>query len=74
MTGELRGVASVAIMTEQFVSAAELMGRALGADGYPFVTVPHPISSASSEQLAERSRVAADACRDHLVRGGRAPD
>jgi len=57
-------------MTEQFVSAAELMGRVLGADGYPFVTIPHPISSASSEQLAERGRLAAEECRGHLVRTG----
>ncbi|MEM1331836.1 MAG: hypothetical protein AAGG08_00130 [Actinomycetota bacterium] len=39
-------------MTEKFVSAAELMCRVLGADGHAFVTIPHPISSATPEQLA----------------------
>ncbi len=42
-------------MTTQFVSAAELMARVLGADGYPFVTIEHPISSASQEQLEARA-------------------
>ena len=55
-------------MTEKFVSAAELMGRVLGADGYSFVVIPHPISSASPDELAERARLAAESCREHLVR------
>ncbi len=49
-------------MTEKFVSAAELMGRVLGADGYPFVTIPHPISSATGEQLVAAARIAAVQC------------
>jgi hypothetical protein len=61
-------VPSVAVMTEQFVSAAELMGRVLGAEGYPFVVIPHPISSATPEELAERAKVAAGVCREQLVR------
>ncbi len=56
------GVPSVGIMTEKFVSAAELMARVLGADGYPFVTIPHPISSSSPGQLAEAARIAAAEC------------
>ena len=38
-------------MTERFVSAAELMSRALGMPAYGFVVIGHPISSASTEQL-----------------------
>ena len=66
MTAERRGIPAVGIMTENFVSAAELMGRVLGADGYPFVTIPHPISSATGEQLAAAAREAARACADLL--------
>ncbi len=47
-------------MTEKFVSAAELMARVLGADGYPFVTIPHPVSSATDEQLRAAARAAAE--------------
>ena len=46
-------------MTEPFVSAAELMARVLGAEGYAFATISHPISSAGPEQLAEYARSAA---------------
>ena len=67
MSGERRGIPSVAIMTEKFVSAAELMGRVLGADGYPFVVIPHPISSATPDQLAAAARTAVDACLTHLT-------
>ena len=49
-------------MTSQFQSAAELMARVLGADGYPFVTIAHPISSATGEQLADAARTAAAEC------------
>ena len=47
-------------MTEKFVSAAVLMARVLGAEDHPFVTIPHPISSATDEQLTAAARVAAD--------------
>ena len=51
---------SVSVMTTQFVSAAELMGRVLGAEGYPFATIDHPISSATSDELAARARAAVE--------------
>jgi len=38
-------------MTSKFVSAAELMSRALGAENYPFVVVSHPISCATKDEL-----------------------
>jgi hypothetical protein len=57
--GERLGLPSAAIMTSMFVSAADMMARALGAEGYRFVVIDHPISSASVEALAERARKAA---------------
>nr|XP_061840638.1 probable nitronate monooxygenase [Nerophis lumbriciformis] len=47
-------------MTERFVSAAELMAQVLGAPEYRFVTIEHPISSASTDSLARRAVAAAD--------------
>ena len=38
-------------MTSKFVSAAEMMSRALGAENYPFVVISHPISSATKDEL-----------------------
>ncbi len=46
-------------MTSMFVSAAELMARALGAQQFPLVVIDHPISSAAPAALAERARKAA---------------
>jgi len=45
------GVPSFGIMTSKFVSAAELMSRALGAENFPFVAVRHPISSTTKDEL-----------------------
>ena len=59
MAGERQGLPSAGIMTEPFTSAAELMARVLGAEGYAFATIDHPISSAGPEQLVERARSAA---------------
>jgi len=64
VAGEKHGIPSIGIMTSKFVSAAELMARVLGADGYPFVVIDHPISSATQEMLADRARKAvADSAR-----------
>jgi hypothetical protein len=46
-------------MTAMFASAADMMARALGAEGYRYVTIEHPISSASPEALAGRAKRAA---------------
>ena len=40
-------------MTTRFVSAAELVARVLGMDGYAFAVIPHPVSSASDAQLRD---------------------
>ncbi len=58
---------SVGIMTEKFVSAAELMSRVLGAPGHRFVTIPHPISSATTEELAAAARSAANEIAEILT-------
>jgi hypothetical protein len=55
---EQLGIPSFGIMTSKFVSAAEMMSRALGADKYPFVIIDHPISSASDSDLAIQANLA----------------
>ena len=51
MTAERLGVPAIGVMTERFVSAAELMARVLGMPGYPFAIIPHPVSSATDGDL-----------------------
>lgn len=73
VTGERLGVPSVAVMTEKFISAAELMGQVLGAGGYPFAVIEHPISSATREELGARARDLAPAIAAALTAEGRRP-
>ena len=58
MTAERLGVPAMGVMTERFVSAAELMARVLGMPGYEFAVIGHPVSSASDDGLREMARVA----------------
>lgn len=61
------GVPAIAIMTANFISAAELMARTLGAEGYPFAIVDHPISSASDAMLAGKAQQAIQKGMDILT-------
>ena len=56
-------------MTENFVSAAELMSKVLGAPGYDFCVIDHPVSSASDAALRERARLTVDAFRRIVIDG-----
>ena len=48
---------AVGVMTTKFISAADLMARVLGADGFRYVAIEHPISSATDAALdAEAKR------------------
>ena len=56
------------VMTTRFVSAAELMARVLGYPGYSFAVIPHPISSASDDDLRDMAAVAITQMRRLLLR------
>ncbi|MEL7210540.1 MAG: hypothetical protein AAGK32_20295 [Actinomycetota bacterium] len=58
---------ATAVMTDRFVSAAELMTATLGAPDHPFVTIPHPLSSAEPDALVAAAREAAASCVDLLI-------
>jgi len=60
-------------MTSNFVSAAELMSRALGAENFPFVTVSHPISSATKNELILQAGNALQEGINFLLKSGRSP-
>jgi hypothetical protein len=55
VTAERLGVPAIAVMTTRFVSAAELMARVLGMPGYNFVTITHPVSSATDDDLRAKA-------------------
>jgi len=54
-------------MTENFVSAAQLMSRVLGMPDYEFVVIDHPVSSASDDKLLDMARRTIDTGTPLLV-------
>ena len=49
-------------MTDRFVSTARVMAEFLGLPGYPFVTIPHPISNNTDEEIDAKAEDAARQC------------
>jgi len=61
-------VPAIGVMTARFASAAQMMCRVLGLPDYKFVTIGHPISSASDGQLADYARTTIEQMRHLLLR------
>ena len=55
MSSERVGTPAVAVMTSNFVSAAELMATVLGMPGYEFAIIDHPVSCANDSELEARA-------------------
>ena len=55
VSSERAGTPALGVMTSRFVSAAELMSNVLGAPGYKFGVIDHPVSSASNTELANKA-------------------
>lgn len=53
---ERRGVPAAAICTELFVPNGRAIAEAHGAPDYPFALVPHPMASASQDELAREAK------------------
>jgi hypothetical protein len=48
-----RGIPTVAVVTEKFVSLAKASARALGYPDLPMVVVPHPFETLSAAAIRE---------------------
>jgi hypothetical protein len=66
---ERRGVPAAPICTDRFVPNGQAIGEAHGAPGYPFALVPHPLASASPEELKDRAKQVLPEILRLLVRG-----
>ena len=53
---ERRGIPSVAICTDLFIPNGQAIAEAHGAPDYPFALVPHPLASASQDELAREAK------------------
>ena len=68
MTAERHNSPAQAVMTDRFISAAELMSRVLGMPGYEFMVIPHPVSSADDAALCNMAAATAARMAQMLVR------
>jgi hypothetical protein len=69
VTAERHRIPAVGVMTERFVSAAELMARVLGMPSHRFIVIPHPISSANDAALRQMAEATAARLQAMLLRG-----
>jgi hypothetical protein len=56
ITFERLGIPSAVIITDPFIPAAQAITELDGLPDYGYVAIPHPVTSLSVEQLAERAR------------------
>ena len=54
-------------MTDRFVRTAEIMAEVAGMPGYPFVVIPHPISSDADGALRAKAADAVGQCVPMLL-------
>ena len=65
---ERAGTPALGVMTNRFVSAAELMAKVLGAPDYKFAVIDHPVSSASDTELANKAEQAVELIDELILR------
>jgi hypothetical protein len=53
---ERAGLPAVSICTDPFVLTARAMANAYGFPGFEYVSIPHPVASLTSVQIAGRVR------------------
>ena len=68
VSSERVGTPALGVMTNRFVSAAELMAKVLGAPDYKFAVIDHPVSSASDTELANKAERAAELIDELILR------
>lgn len=56
---EKAGVPAVPIITTPFESTAQYLSEMQGLPKFPYVAVPHPITSLRIDEVRERARLAA---------------
>ena len=69
ITCELQGVPALAVVTDEFIDAAEYTLACLGADDYAFSHIKHPISSATRDELTKEVHSVMDEAINKILLG-----
>ncbi len=64
---EQLGVPTAVIVTETFLHEARVQRDALGMEGIEPAVIPHPLSTLSDEEIAERAAIAAPQVKKILL-------
>lgn len=64
---ERRGVPACVVVTERFITTADLTAKMAGMPGYKYALIPHPLSRASAEVLKQRAEAIAERVIELLV-------
>lgn len=64
---EQRGIPAVALVTAPFAATCTAMAELHGFRDYPFVVLPHPVTSLTAEQVRQRADDATDQVEELLL-------
>jgi hypothetical protein len=64
---EQAGIMATAIITDRFVTTAQVIAQVSGMPGHPFAVIPHPISNNSDAVLQEKAAAAVQQCARILL-------
>jgi hypothetical protein len=64
---EKRGIPACVVVTERFISTADLTAKMAGMPGYEYALIPHPLSRASADLLKKRADVVLERVIELLV-------
>jgi hypothetical protein len=53
---ERQGIQTASIVTDAFTRSGNAMAKTMGAEGYRYAMVPHPVSNLDAQQCLERAR------------------
>jgi len=62
ISAEKAGIPATAIITDRFKETAQMMAQVSGMPNYPFVVIPHPISSNTEAVLRAKAEDAVRQC------------
>jgi hypothetical protein len=64
---EKRGVPACVVVTERFITTADLTAKMAGMPGYQYALIPHPLSRASADMLKGRAEAVIERVIELLV-------
>lgn len=71
---EKRSIPSAAILTQPFVPTARALSEIQNMPGYPFVVLPHPVTSLTADEARARADAATPYIESLLVEGVARPE